>query len=86
MVYDRGLSGTAKGVASKVADELQVQGFTVNLAGIKSRSVDNVVGYGVIVVGGQIYGGSPTSSVRDFFNSQNQTKVRRSASLEAVQA
>ena len=38
VLYDPGLSGTAKGVAEKVASDLQAQNYTVTLAGIKSSA------------------------------------------------
>lgn len=68
VTFDPGLSGTAKGVADKVASDLQAKGFTVTLAGIKSSAVANVSGYSVIVVGGPIYAGSPTASVKSFLS------------------
>jgi flavodoxin len=68
VAFDPGLSGTAKGVADKVASDLQAQGFTVTLAGIKSSAVANITGYSVVVVGGPIYAGSPTASVKDFLS------------------
>ena len=66
VIYDPGLSGTAKGVADKVASDLQTKGFTVTLAGIKSSAVANTTEYRVIVVGGPVYAGALTSSVKDF--------------------
>jgi flavodoxin len=68
VVYDPGLSGTAKGVADKIASDLQAQSYTVTLAGIKSSVVTNTTDYGVVVVGGPIYAGSPTVSVKDYLN------------------
>ena len=68
VAYDPGLSGAAKDVASKIASNLQTQGYTVYLAGVKSSAAANTAGYKVIVVGGPIYAGTPTSSVRDFLN------------------
>ena len=38
VIYDPGLSGTAKGVADKVANDLQAKGYTVTLAGVKSSA------------------------------------------------
>jgi carbon monoxide dehydrogenase subunit G len=64
VIYDPGLSGTAKGVADKVASDLQVKGYIVTLAGIKSSAAASAVGYRVIVVGGPVYAGSLTSSVK----------------------
>jgi flavodoxin len=65
VVYDPGLSGTAKGVADKIASDLQAQSYTVTLAGIKSSAATKTAGYNIIVVGGPIYAGSPTGSVKD---------------------
>jgi hypothetical protein len=69
VVYDPGLSGAAKGVASKVASDLQAVGYTVTLAGIKSGAATNTSTYNIIVVGGPIYVGTPTSSVKSFLGS-----------------
>ncbi len=65
VIYDPGLSGTAKGVADKVASDLQAQSYSVTLAGIKSSAATHTTGYSIIVVGGPIYAGSPTASVKD---------------------
>jgi flavodoxin len=74
VVYDPGLSGAAKGVADKVAIDLQAKGYTVTLAGIKSSAAANTADYGVIVVGGPIYAGAPTSSVKDCLSNLNPTR------------
>jgi flavodoxin len=66
VVYDLGLSGTSKDVASKISSELQAHGYTVTFAGIKSGAATNTSGYDIIVAGGPIYAGTPTSSVKDF--------------------
>ena len=65
VVYDPGLSGTAKGVADKIASDLQAQSYTVTLAGIKSSAAGSTASFGVIVVGGPVYAGSITVSVKD---------------------
>ncbi len=65
VVYDPGLSGTSKTVADKVASDLQAQSYTVTLAGIKSHAATSTTGYKIIVVGGPVYAGSPTASVKD---------------------
>ncbi len=65
VIYDPGLSGTAKTVADKIAIDLQAQNYTVTLAGIKSSAATHTAGYGIIVVGGPVYAGSPTTSVKD---------------------
>jgi len=69
VVYDPGLSGAAKGVAEKVASDLQAKSFTVTLAGVKSSAAANYTGYSVIVIGGPVYAGELTSSVKDALNS-----------------
>ncbi len=71
VVYDLGLSGTAKNVASKISSELQSHGYTVTFAGIKSSAAANTSDYDIIVVGGPIYAGTPTSSVKDFLSNLN---------------
>ena len=68
VVYDPGLSGTAKGVADKVAADLQAKGYTVMEAGVKSPAVANTAEYSVIAVGGPVYAGALTSSVKDYLN------------------
>jgi flavodoxin len=68
VVYDPGLSGSAKGVADKIASDLQAQSYTVTLAGIKSSAAASTASYAVIVVGGPVYAGSPTGSVKDYLN------------------
>jgi flavodoxin len=60
------LSGNAEGVAEKVADDLQAQNYTVTLAGVKSSTAGHTAGYSVIVVGGPVYAGALTSSIKDF--------------------
>ena len=65
VIYDPGLSGTAKGVADKVANDLQTKGYTVTLAGVKSSAAGITTGYNIIVVGGPVYAGTLTSSAKD---------------------
>jgi flavodoxin len=74
VIYDPGLSGAAKGVADKVASDLQAQGYNVTLAGIKSSAAANTANYGIIVIGGPIYAGSPTTSVKDCLSNLNPTQ------------
>ncbi len=66
VVYDPGLSGGAKDAATKIGYNLQTAGYTVVLAGVKSSTAANVSGYGVVVVGGPIYAGSASSSVKAY--------------------
>ena len=68
VIYDPGLSGTSKGVADKIASDLQVQSYTVTLAGIRSSAAANTTDYSIVVVGGPIYAGSPTGSVKSYLN------------------
>ena len=78
VVYDPGLSGGAKDVATKIGYNLQTSGYDVTLAGVKSSAAANITGYAVIVVGGPIYAGKPASTVQAYLNSLNpsaQVKV-----------
>ena len=78
VVYDPGLSGGAKDVATKIGYNLQSSGYDVVLAGVKSSTAANITGYNVIVVGGPISAGKPASTVQSYLNSLNppaQTKV-----------
>jgi flavodoxin len=68
VIYDPGLSGTAKGVADKVAADLQAKSYTVTEAGVKSPAAANTTEYSVVVVGGPVYAGALTSSVKDYLN------------------
>lgn len=64
VIYDPGLSGTAKGVADKVANDLQAKGYSVTLTGVKSSIATNTQGYNIIVIGGPVYAGAVASSVK----------------------
>jgi menaquinone-dependent protoporphyrinogen IX oxidase len=66
VVYDPGITGTAKNVADSIAKDLQAKGYSVELAGISSLKADNTTGYSVIVVGGPIYAGNASSSVKAY--------------------
>jgi flavodoxin len=68
VLYDPGLSGTSTKVATQIATDLQNQTLKVTLAGIKSSAAANTAGYDIIVIGGPIYAGSPTASVKDALN------------------
>jgi flavodoxin len=65
VLYDPGLSGASTRVAQQIAADLQNQTLTVTLAGIKSSAAANTTGYDVIVIGGPVYGGAPTASVKN---------------------
>ncbi len=71
VLYDPGYSGAATRVAEQVAADLQTKGYTVTLAGIKSGDAQNTDGYDIIVIGGPIYAGTPTTSVKDALNNLN---------------
>lgn len=71
IVYDPGLGGGAKDVATKIGYNLQDEGYNVVLAGVKSSSAANTTGYDIIVVGGPIYMGKPASSIQAYLNSLN---------------
>ncbi|MGZ7050281.1 MAG: hypothetical protein ACXVHO_09770, partial [Methanobacterium sp.] len=58
VVYNPGISGASKNVASKIAQNLQAKGYAVDLAGISSTTAKNTSGYNVIVVGGPVYAGN----------------------------
>jgi flavodoxin len=65
VIYDPGLSGTAKGVADKIAADLQAKNYTVTETGVKSSAAGSSAEYRIIVVGGPVYAGALTSSVKD---------------------
>jgi hypothetical protein len=65
VIYNPGLSGAAKNIANQVAADLQALNYTVTLAGVKSSAAANTAGYGVIVVGGPVYAGGLTATVKD---------------------
>jgi flavodoxin len=73
VLYDPGLSGTATHVAEKIAADLQAEGLTVTLAGIKSSAAADPSGYDVVVVGGPVYAGAVTASVKDALATLAQT-------------
>ena len=69
VVYDPGLTGAAKDIASKIASDIQARGYTVELVGVKSPVALNATGqYQFIVLGGPIYGGKPANSIQSFLN------------------
>ncbi len=68
VVFDPGLSGTAKGVADKVAIDLQANSYIVTEAGVKSSAAANTTEYSVVVVGGPVYAGALSSSIKDYLN------------------
>lgn len=66
VVYNPGLSGAPKEAATKIAGDLNAQGYEVMLAGVKSDAATDVSGYDVIVAGGPIYGGKVSPSVYEY--------------------
>ncbi len=64
VVYDPGLSTAATKFANKVAFDLQALNYSVILAGVKSSEAQTAKGYDIIVVGGPVYFGGLTSSVK----------------------
>lgn len=69
VVYDPGLTGAPKDFADKVAVDLQTHGYQVELAGIKSSAATtDSAQYGVIVVGGPVYAGDASASVRSYLS------------------
>ncbi len=77
VVYDPGLTGTAKGVATKTGYRLQESGYDVTLAGVRSSAAAQIAGYSVIVVGGPIYAGSPASSIQSYLDNLDPTQQTR---------
>jgi flavodoxin len=68
IVYDPGLTGGAKDVATKIGYNLQTAGYDVLLAGVKSSAARNLTGYSVVIVGGPVYAGKPASTVQTYLN------------------
>jgi flavorubredoxin len=66
VVYDPGFSSAAQQDATKIADILQAEGYTVDLAGVRSETASTKTGYPVIAVGGPIYFGHVSSSIGEY--------------------
>ncbi len=77
IVYDPGLSGGAKDVATKIGYLLQDSGYDVLLAGVKSSAANNLTGYDVVIVGGPIYAGKAASTVQSYLNSFNPHELTK---------
>ncbi|MGZ7210560.1 MAG: flavodoxin family protein [Methanobacterium sp.] len=78
VVYDPGISGASKNVASEIAQNLQAKGYAVDLAGISSTTAKNTSGYNVIVVGGPVYAGNASTSIKSYLNTlkvDNDAKI-----------
>ncbi len=69
VVYDQGITGAAKDVATKIAAAIQGEGYTVDLAGVRSAvATGDLSQYQVIVIGGPIYGGKAASSIQSYLS------------------
>lgn len=68
VVYNPGITGQAKGAAATIAGDLQAKGYTVDLCGIRSGEAWRTSGYDVIVVGGPVYVGNASGSIRSYLN------------------
>jgi flavodoxin len=66
VVYDPGLSGQARQAALEMGQSLRAGGYAVTVAGVRSEAADNTSGYGIIIVGGPMYGGKTSSSIADY--------------------
>ncbi|HEY3422376.1 MAG TPA: hypothetical protein VGK13_04390 [Methanocellaceae archaeon] len=78
VVYDPGISGYSKDMAVKIAGDLQVKGYTVTLAGVRSSAAANTSDYDVIVAGGPTYAGNISSSIGAYLKElkpQNNAKI-----------
>ena len=69
VVYNPGLSGAAKNAAEQIAGDLQSKGYTVDLAGVRSKTAEKTSDYDVVVVGGPMYWGQATSSIEGYLKS-----------------
>jgi len=68
VVYDPGITGTAKNASAVIANDLQAKGYKVTLAGIKSTEAATTSGYDVIVITGPVYGEKITNTVQSYLN------------------
>ncbi len=66
VVYDPGITGRAKDAAATIAGDLRARGYAVDLCGIRSGEAWRTAGYDVIVVGGPVYVGNASGSVRSY--------------------
>lgn len=71
VVYNAGLTGAARDVASKIADLLKSEGYEVTFAGVRSEAAANLSGFDLVVIGGPIYAGKPTASIQAYLNGLN---------------
>jgi flavodoxin len=78
VVYNPGITGNSKDVASKIASALQSKGYEVMLSGVKSQAAADPSGYDVIIVGGPIYAGNASSTIKSYLESlslSDNTKI-----------
>ena len=78
VVYNPAFSGSAKTAAEKIATALQTEGYTVDLAGVKSGTAADPSSYDIVIVGGPMYWGQATSSIDSYLKSaalSTQTKL-----------
>lgn len=66
IVYDPGLSGGTKTVASYMARDLKSKGYEVKLAGVRSPDALNLAGYDILIVGSPTYGAKPTGLITSY--------------------
>jgi len=71
IVYDPGLSGNTKNVASLMANDLRAKGYDVVLAGLKSSDASKLSGYGILIVGSPTYGGKPSGTINSYLEGLN---------------
>ncbi len=74
VVYDPSITGNTKNVAGIIADDLQSRGYKVDLAGIKSIISSKISNYDVIVVGGPIYAGNASTTVKAYLKTLKPAK------------
>jgi flavodoxin len=73
VVYNPGITGGAKSAADLIANDLKAGGYSVTLAGVKSGAASDVSAYDVIVVGGPIYAGNASGSIKSYLQSLHPT-------------
>ena len=76
VVYSPGFSGAAKQDATRIANDLQAKGYTVVIAGVRSKAAGNNSGYEIIVAGGPMYWGQVSSSIDGYLKTMpNNAKL-----------
>ena len=74
VIYNPGISGMAKNAANDIANKLKSKGYNVNLAGVKSKAANSILGYKIVIVGGPMYGGKATKSIENYLKRLNLQK------------